>query len=327
MIIMSRRKNESVVIGDDIVITVVEVLGDKVRLGVVHPKDVPVHRQEVFETIHGLSPPEPPPRSPEETAFLRAILEAPDDEAIRLIFADWLEERGDPYGEFIRIQCGLAKLPPEEPRRQTLVEREHLLWERHAPVWRSYLLPILRTAAFAHGFVEAIHLTAAEFLANAEAIFAAAPVRHLRVRRPWPVSARVSVAALAASPHLARLTGLDWSGQELGDGGAAVLAASPHVAGFRSLVLRQNGIGDGGAAALADSPRMSGLTTLDLAGNRIGGLGVTVLATSQHLAGQLAPARSVGQPARGGRRCCGAGSETGLSSDVHPAACRRPGLA
>ena len=82
MIIMSRKKNESVVIGDDIVITVVEVRGDKVRLGVVHPKDVPVHRYEVFEAIHGSSPPEPPPRSPEETAFLQAILEDPDDEAI-----------------------------------------------------------------------------------------------------------------------------------------------------------------------------------------------------------------------------------------------------
>ena len=64
------------------------------------------------------------------------------------------------------------KRPNATARRQTLVEREHLLWERHAPVWRAYLPPILRTAAFASGFVEAIHLTAAEFLINAEAIFA-----------------------------------------------------------------------------------------------------------------------------------------------------------
>ena len=82
MIIMSRRKNESVLIGDDIVITVVEVRGDKVRLGVVHPKDVPVHRQEVFEAIHGSSPPELPSLSSEEAAFRQTILEDPDDEAI-----------------------------------------------------------------------------------------------------------------------------------------------------------------------------------------------------------------------------------------------------
>lgn len=42
---------------------------------------------------------------PTELAFIAAIHENPRDDAIRLIFADWLEERGDPYGEFIRLQC------------------------------------------------------------------------------------------------------------------------------------------------------------------------------------------------------------------------------
>ena len=51
MLVLSRKKNESIVINDNIVITVVEVRGDKVRLGVVAPKDVAVHRQEVFEAI------------------------------------------------------------------------------------------------------------------------------------------------------------------------------------------------------------------------------------------------------------------------------------
>lgn len=51
MLVLSRKKNESIVINDNIVITVVEVRGDKVRLGVVAPKDVTVHRQEVFEAI------------------------------------------------------------------------------------------------------------------------------------------------------------------------------------------------------------------------------------------------------------------------------------
>lgn len=51
MLVLSRKKNESIVINDNIVITVVEVRGDKVRLGVVAPKDVTVHRQEVFDAI------------------------------------------------------------------------------------------------------------------------------------------------------------------------------------------------------------------------------------------------------------------------------------
>ena len=51
MLVLSRKKNESIVINNDIVITIVEIRGDKVRLGIVAPKDVPVHRQEVYEAI------------------------------------------------------------------------------------------------------------------------------------------------------------------------------------------------------------------------------------------------------------------------------------
>jgi carbon storage regulator len=51
VIVMPRKIGESVVIGDDITLTVIEVRGDKVRLGVEHPKGVAVHRWEVYEAI------------------------------------------------------------------------------------------------------------------------------------------------------------------------------------------------------------------------------------------------------------------------------------
>jgi len=51
MLVLSRKKNESIVINDDIVITIVEVRGDKVRLGIEAPRDIPVHRQEVLDAI------------------------------------------------------------------------------------------------------------------------------------------------------------------------------------------------------------------------------------------------------------------------------------
>ena len=53
MLVLSRKKNESIVIADTITVTVVEIRGDKVRLGIEAPRDVPVHRQEVFDAIHG----------------------------------------------------------------------------------------------------------------------------------------------------------------------------------------------------------------------------------------------------------------------------------
>ncbi len=51
MLVLSRLKNESIVINDNITIVVVEIRGDKVRLGIEAPADVPVHRREVYDAI------------------------------------------------------------------------------------------------------------------------------------------------------------------------------------------------------------------------------------------------------------------------------------
>lgn len=51
MLVLSRKKNESIIINNDISIVVVEIRGDKVRLGIEAPKDIPVHRREVFDAI------------------------------------------------------------------------------------------------------------------------------------------------------------------------------------------------------------------------------------------------------------------------------------
>jgi len=51
MLVLSRQKDETIIIGDDIEITVVDIRGDKVRLGVSAPKEISVHRKEVYEAI------------------------------------------------------------------------------------------------------------------------------------------------------------------------------------------------------------------------------------------------------------------------------------
>lgn len=51
MLILSRRKNESIVIGDDIEIIVTDVCKGKIRLGINAPKEIPVHRKEIYEEI------------------------------------------------------------------------------------------------------------------------------------------------------------------------------------------------------------------------------------------------------------------------------------
>lgn len=99
MFVLSRKKNESITIGDDIVVTVVEVRGDKVRLGVVVPKDKSVNRGEVWEIIHG-----PWPGAALDPAWLtwqggtvvrlaRAVAEKGDHDALPVL-ADALEDAG-----------------------------------------------------------------------------------------------------------------------------------------------------------------------------------------------------------------------------------------
>ena len=51
MLVLSRHRDESIMIGDDVVVTIVDIRGDKVRLGIDAPQAIPVHRQEVYEAI------------------------------------------------------------------------------------------------------------------------------------------------------------------------------------------------------------------------------------------------------------------------------------
>jgi carbon storage regulator len=99
MLVLPRRKNESIVIDNNIVLTVVEVRGDKVRLGLSFPKGTTVHRQEVWDLLHG-----PPSRAILDSAWLtwnggtiprlaRAIAEEGDHDALPIL-ADALEEAG-----------------------------------------------------------------------------------------------------------------------------------------------------------------------------------------------------------------------------------------
>ena len=52
MLVLSRRKNESIMVGDEVQIMIVGIHGDKIRLGIAAPKSIPVHRKEVYQIIH-----------------------------------------------------------------------------------------------------------------------------------------------------------------------------------------------------------------------------------------------------------------------------------
>src|SRR5262249_20582690 len=86
------------------------------------------------------------PRMISDEAFLLAIRAQPDDDAPRLVFADWLEETGDTdRAEFIRLQCGGDES-----------EREHELLQRHKAAWAGPLARLVYSYTFRRGFVEAV---------------------------------------------------------------------------------------------------------------------------------------------------------------------------
>src|SRR5215471_15945594 len=73
----------------------------------------------------------------EMLSFLRAIADEPDDDTCRLVFADWLEERGDWRAEFFRLDCRLKQLTAADDGYDDLKGRWNELWARLKPAWRA----------------------------------------------------------------------------------------------------------------------------------------------------------------------------------------------
>jgi uncharacterized protein (TIGR02996 family) len=138
-------------------------------------------------------------------AFLQAILNDPEDETVRLIYADWLEERGDPRGEFIRVQCCLSGLPIGHPERGELRKRERELLRQHAAEWSQPVsrLPVADWT-FRRGFIEEVTMGGDGFLHDAKELFDAIPLRCLCLQ-----GAAWCLPALVANPWLSRVAALD----------------------------------------------------------------------------------------------------------------------
>jgi uncharacterized protein (TIGR02996 family) len=218
-----------------------------------------------------------------EHAFLEAILDDPDDEGLRLIFADWLEEQGQPRGEFIRTQCTLAGLPADDRRRRSLEARERQLLARHRDEWLGPLRSLAYLWGFRRGFAEEVTLPAKVFLDHADTFFRSTPVLLARL-----LNSASRLGELAESPYLARLTALHLTDNQIGNADLMTLLDAADLGRLATLRLGNNGLGDAGIQALAECPRLTGLRTLNLQKNSIGNAGAYALAMSPHLAGLTA---------------------------------------
>jgi uncharacterized protein (TIGR02996 family) len=234
----------------------------------------------------------------QDEAFLQSIREDPDDDGLRLIYADWLEERGDPRGEFIRVQVELARTPPSDPRVSLWKEREHELLATHRDTWVRPLREMLqddvaslrdwrlvggsrhdRDEMLRRGFPEKLMLTVRTFAERGGSLLRLAPLRHLCL---WGAGESGAAATLARCPHLATIEILefnDYFRSPLDAAGMRELAASPHLGKLRQLLLYGNNLGSAGAAALASAPWLARLRVLDLGDNGLGVAGVAAFST------------------------------------------------
>ncbi len=203
----------------------------------------------------------------QEQAFLQAIRETPDDDAPRLIYADWLEEQGGTgraaRADFIRIQCRLAELPEDDPACDRLADEAADLLAEHEDEWTQPLRDIADDWRFARGFVEHVRIRGDNLLAHAERLFDFAPVRSLHLLIP-----RNDVPNLAACLQLHWVSSLDFSRCQLNDRSLQQLLTSPHLERLRALNLDGNDINTPGIRALIQSPLFARLRCLDLTRNR-----------------------------------------------------------
>lgn len=192
--------------------------------------------------------------------FMPAIHADPDDDVPRLIYADWLEDRGDPRGEFIRVQCELADRRTPYFRREELEQRERELLARHEAEWAAPLRGWVNHWKFRRGFPDEILLTEWAFLTHADTLYRLVPATALRLQFAGPHLRRV-----LDCPSLRIVRRLDLSDHYLGAAGVKALAEAPHLPALRELDLGATGVSGAATEILAQSPNLSRVIWLRLA--------------------------------------------------------------
>ena len=225
-----------------------------------------------------------------EDAFLDEIRENPEDDAVRLIYADWLEDRGSPgdadRAEFIRLQIAAATL--RGPELAGSLRRRAATCSsatgtsgpsRSGAVLGRKTLASAAPVGFRRGFLHELTLDAAELFAHHRALFRLGPIGKLRL-----LAAGGHGAALAACEPLSRLRELefaDYFRDPLTASDMMALANSPHLGRLRVLRLNRNNLGDAGVYALAGAEWLPGVVDLDLTDNGLSFDGVLALARTR----------------------------------------------
>lgn len=214
--------------------------------------------------------------------FVAAVRAELDDDLPRLIYADYLEERGDPRGAFIRAQVELSHIPTDDPRRVELLDREAALLAKHEYEWLGPLGDELVQWGFQRGFLE-VSLSVNRFLDGEHAWLDGPTVAGVAIYADKAL-AQGQLGRLVESPRTAHVHSLNLSFEWIKDAGVAMIAGGRYFQSLLTLLLGNNGISDDGAISLANSPNLISLRCLWLRSNLIGDAGVAAFAESATLA-------------------------------------------
>src|SRR5579864_5943301 len=159
----------------------------------------------------------------DQNAFLHTICAHPDDDAPRLVYADWLDERGDPLGEFIRVQVELAKIKPSHPRYGILRDRQLDLMLANVPRWVHPYGMEMWGVEFRRGFIFTGTVDA-QALVNDQPWFERWPWEVLRLR-----NAGACLEQMLLWPRLTQLKKLDFLPRRFREGHLRRLEQSAYV--------------------------------------------------------------------------------------------------
>jgi uncharacterized protein (TIGR02996 family) len=209
--------------------------------------------------------------------LIAAVAAAPEDDGPRLVYADWLLERGDVLGELIRVQCRLAAGDGDP----ALVARERELLAAHLPAWSAPLAKLgLSGVTFARGFPRTGYIRVEDLARHGAELFARAPsLVALRVGRITPdtIGFLVETPGLAQLQELTLLGARGPHGRLMTAAGASRLAAAS-LPNLRSLSLTCGTVVEALEALLAGPLSVSELTLLEE--RWAGAEGATVLGAS-----------------------------------------------
>jgi uncharacterized protein (TIGR02996 family) len=213
---------------------------------------------------------EPPGGSPfpsDGDALRQAILAQPDDDIARLVYADWLEENGQPErAAFIRAQVWAAQAEPYSPDARKHTDTADKLRNGREGPWTKHLSQWVEWKYFWRGFIERAQVNVASFPRHAAALFAAEPIRSLKMTRYRPtVGELVSLLPFFEVPQLERITRLDLTGLNLAPVELEPIAECPFLSALTDLCLRNLPVLPEWITELLRGPALPNLAGLDLA--------------------------------------------------------------